>query len=129
MTFGADSKVPMRLLAISDGEDTHSTRKLSSVLDAGAQMGASIDCLGYGAVDGGVYPNLAGKAYRDLRQIGITSGGFVSLVDRDELPDRMEKLGAAYVGGWLEVVISSPVRQTLTGAVKYQGQSASFSLE
>src|SRR2546428_4203652 len=45
-------------------------------LDAGVQLGVSVDCVGYGALDGGsTYPNLAGKAYRDLRTIGVTTGG------------------------------------------------------
>ncbi len=122
-SFGSE-EVPVRVLVISDGEDTGSRRALSAVLDAGAHLGVSVDCVGYGAVDGGVYPNLAGKAYRDLRTIALEANGFVALVDRDGLPALMRTAGEAYPSGWVRVVVSR--QGALQGEVSIGGRSTPF---
>lgn len=127
--FGGDAGVPVRVLVVSDGEDTHSTKKLSDVLAEANRLGVTVDAVGYGARDGGVYPNLAGKAYRDLRTIGLSTGGAVDLVSREALPARFEQLGRAYPSGWLELVVTRPSSARFTGTVSVGGAETTFEVE
>lgn len=88
---------PTRILIVSDGEDTNSTVKLADALDAGVQAAVALDAVGYGQVDGGATPYLAGKAYSDLRRCATSTGGLATLVSRDTLPALFEQLAESYV--------------------------------
>jgi hypothetical protein len=119
-----DGGVPVRLLVVSDGEDTHSTFTLNQGLDAGISLGVSFDAVGYGQVDGGSTPYLAARAYNDLRSCSSSTGGLVTLVSRDKLPTLFEQLAEIYVAGYVELVVELPAGMTsVSGSVGLKGSS------
>ncbi len=120
-----DGGAPVRLLIVSDGEDTHSTFKLEQGLDAGISLGVPFDAVGYGQVDGGSTPYLAARAYNDLRRCSSATGGLITLVSRDRLPALFEQLAEIYVAGYTELVVELPARATaVSGSVGIKGSSS-----
>ncbi len=119
-----DGGVPVRLLIVSDGEDTDSTFSLSQGLDAGVSLGVPFDAVGYGQVDGGSTPYLAPRAYNDLRRCSAATGGLITLVSRDALPTLFEQLAEIYVSGYAELVVDFPTgTTTVSGSVGLKGSS------
>ncbi len=121
----AGGPVPVRVLVVSDGEDTHSTASLAAGLDAGISQGVPFDAVGFGQIDGGSTPYLAPKAYNDLRTCASATGGLVTLVSSDALPALFEQLAEIYVAGYVELVVQIPAVGTplVSGSVGLKGSS------
>lgn len=134
VTAFADAGLPstsVRVLVLSDGEDTLSQRKLPEVVAWAVDAGVAIDCVGYGSPGDGGLPILAPKAWRDLRALAFGTGGFVGVVSRDELPTLLDDVGFVYVRGFDTVDLSlspaQPVGSTVQGSVN--GNAFTFEVQ
>ncbi|MCC6333669.1 MAG: VWA domain-containing protein [Myxococcales bacterium] len=111
----------VRVLVLSDGEDTLSQRKLPEVVAWASDAGVAIDCIGYGSAGDGGVPVLSTKAWHDLRALAFGTGGLVGVVTSDELPDLLDAVGFTHVRGFDIVDFSlspaQPVGAALSGDV------------
>ncbi|MBK7860026.1 MAG: hypothetical protein IPJ65_15665 [Archangiaceae bacterium] len=126
--FADAGAIPGRILVVSDGEDTNSTKSLVAALAAARDAGVSVDVVGYGRSDGGVLPLLAGKAYRDLRLFASETGGFATFSESSELPVLFERIADAYSGGFIQVQAPAP-SASVRGTVTVEGAALSFAVE
>lgn len=125
--FANKGAIPARVLVVSDGEDTNSTKPLTAALAVAIDAGVPIDVVGYGQADGGLLPLLAGKAYRDLRLLAAQTGGFATFTDSAAMPALFEHIADAYRVGFLEIRANAPAA-TVHGAVNIGEREASFSV-
>ncbi len=128
LALDAGSEVARHLLIVSDGEDTNSTKNLTTAVTKAASLGVVVDTIGYGRSDGGTIPLLVGKAFRDLRVIAAATGGFCTFTQTSELPVLLEATAESYLAGSVElrVRVPPPGLSSLSGTVSAEGRSLPF---